>query len=109
MGVIVVAGQEYDIDPVQLRAIADRADDLAEELAGLDPAVLTPLTLNRSPGFIAERLRSVAKLVERKQSGEPGLADIFDTLPADDSRKAFAEMSRGERRRAVAEMGLGQP
>jgi hypothetical protein len=109
MGVIVVLGREYDIDPGQLRAIADRADDLAAELTGLDPAVLTPVTLSRSPGFIAEHLRSVAKLIERKQSGEPGLADIFETMPPDDRRKAFAEMNRAERRRAVAEIGLGRP
>jgi hypothetical protein len=106
VSVIVVLGREYDIDPAQLRAVADRADALAAELAGLDPAILTPLTLSRSPGHIAEHLRGVAKFAERKQRGEHGLADIFEIMTAARRREMFRELDENARRRAVREMGL---
>jgi hypothetical protein len=106
VSVVVILGQEADVDPAQLRAIADRADALAEELAGLDIRVLTPLTLVRSPGYIAGRLREVAGLIERKQRGEPGFSDVFEFMTPEDRRKVFSGLDESARRRAVREMGL---
>jgi hypothetical protein len=105
VSVIVVFGKEYDIDPAQLRAIADRADELADELADLDVRVLTPLTLARSPGYIAGRLRAVADFIERKQRGEPGFSGIFELMTPEDRRKVRSGLDEDVRRRAVREMG----